>query len=669
MEDVYCLGPGKDEDSSFPSHKEVSPRPCCSKSGTQILAANLAHAVTGCVGHLNTCESYDSNEMAIQPDKTLAVYPLWTHTRSSPMYEARTAVVGDEVKCCKAVAQDLLRMKEVEETSGKRSGGAWGTTVHYSLMNYALSPNTFGQLFWQMIGVLLICWDMVYMPLSYFQLPEDLYTKILTFVQLVYWTLDILRVFVTGYYDDGNLIMSRPQIARRYLKSWFVPDLTVVVLDYTLLIVQTDMDAGRTTRMGRALRSLRFLRVVRLFRCVKLLHLMKGALNKIHSVRKLVLLKGLYIFLAIALLSHYIACYWFAIGTRRVAFSDEQTATWVEVYGLDHESPGRIYLISLQWALGQCGLAPDRIYPTNSLERLYACFVSSIWLIVISVTTSFFAIWQIQIREAYKEYNSQESMLRAFLGEHNVSMNLTDNIVGFFQRNYKSRMRNVQASDIVFLRDLPMSLQINMNTQIYLPHLTKHPLFLYLHQLDTNVLHSICHLAMDESHYLAGSEVFSEGLESANAMYLCGGTMDYCRTADYINDIQVQKVEGGTWICEMSLWTPWITKGRLVANTSCKAVVMDSSKLRNIMACNQCDVVMRFVCYYAKKVTEFLERTGLQSDIWQDLLEEEVIQGLVQETAEALHLETNTDSAADFIRQAESKLRTSDTMRDLQNAL
>jgi len=174
---------------------------------------------------------------------------------------------------------------------------------------------------------------------------------------------------------------------------------------------------------------------------------------------------------------------------------------------------------------------------------------------------------------------------------------------------------------------------------------------------------------MDESHYLAGSEVFSEGLESANAMYLCGGTMDYCRTADYINDIQVQKVEGGTWICEMSLWTPWITKGRLVANTSCKAVVMDSSKLRNIMACNQCDVVMRFVCYYAKKVTEFLERTGLQSDIWQDLLEEEVIQGLVQETAEALHLETNTDSAADFIRQAESKLRTSDTMRDLQNAL
>ncbi len=39
------------------------------------------------------------------------------------------------------------------------------------------------------------------------------------------FTIDIFMSFITGIYSKGTVVLSKPKIARLYLRSWFLVDL------------------------------------------------------------------------------------------------------------------------------------------------------------------------------------------------------------------------------------------------------------------------------------------------------------------------------------------------------------------------------------------------------------------------------------------------------------
>merc|ERR1711974_289270 len=78
------------------------------------------------------------------------------------------------------------------------------------------------------LGLVIIC-DLTLTPfLLAWGVPFD--GTILTFsqVSLTFWTLDMALSFTTGFYRDGELILSFKEIAKHYLKTTFAPDFLAI---------------------------------------------------------------------------------------------------------------------------------------------------------------------------------------------------------------------------------------------------------------------------------------------------------------------------------------------------------------------------------------------------------------------------------------------------------
>lgn len=91
----------------------------------------------------------------------------------------------------------------------------------------ALSPNGHFRNFWDFLGVVFLVLDAIILPLQfvirgfYEELPLFF---IISKIEVFYWCLDLILSFFTGYLHKGDLISKRRAIARRYLKTWFLPE-------------------------------------------------------------------------------------------------------------------------------------------------------------------------------------------------------------------------------------------------------------------------------------------------------------------------------------------------------------------------------------------------------------------------------------------------------------
>ena len=101
----------------------------------------------------------------------------------------------------------------------------------------------------------------------------------LDIIMTLFFLVDILIEFNTGFYLKGALVLDRKAIARNYLKFWFWMDF-VASVPYTWFtdgIIENpntnSSDGGniyKTPQLLRMVRMLRFLRVLRLLRLAKL---------------------------------------------------------------------------------------------------------------------------------------------------------------------------------------------------------------------------------------------------------------------------------------------------------------------------------------------------------------------------------------------------------------
>ena len=99
-------------------------------------------------------------------------------------------------------------------------------------------------------------------------------------MQDIYFGIDILITFNTGYYSKGVLYMKRRQIIFKYLRTWFLLDVAAVFpySSITDLILPESKGGGnpalKTPQLLRLLKIVRFVRILRIIRIFKLGKLM-----------------------------------------------------------------------------------------------------------------------------------------------------------------------------------------------------------------------------------------------------------------------------------------------------------------------------------------------------------------------------------------------------------
>ncbi|CAJ1459474.1 unnamed protein product, partial [Effrenium voratum] len=122
---------------------------------------------------------------------------------------------------------------------------------------YVLNPDTGLRVYWDILSLGMITYDIIFVPLEVcFTLEETGGLALMDWFTRLFWTFDMGMSCITGFVFADGVIEYRPAaILQRYVKSWFLPDLGMVLSDWIGYLV-----AGSGLGLGQLARAIRMAR-------------------------------------------------------------------------------------------------------------------------------------------------------------------------------------------------------------------------------------------------------------------------------------------------------------------------------------------------------------------------------------------------------------------------
>mmetsp|Transcript_64381 Transcript_64381/g.209941 ORF Transcript_64381/g.209941 Transcript_64381/m.209941 type:complete len:787 (-) Transcript_64381:14-2374(-) len=479
----------------------------------------------------------------------------------------------------------------------------------------AIDPTTKRYVTWAITGMLLLMWDVFVIPLSLFELGGfSNVLKVTNPLAVAYWSVDLVLQFCAWIpaKDFRTAVWEErvSKISARYLKTWFLPDLCIISIDYVFMLSEAGggSKAQGTLRLTKIVRFLRIMRFLRLRKSREILELLVRRQNSEHVVVGIQLAKSVALLL---LMSHYVACGWYALAL----YNDQDSINWIAKNELDGTDTGYVYTISLHWVMTQFSPATNNIVPTNFRERAFALGVVVFALIVFSSFVSGLTNAVNQLRRINLDRTVEESLIQQYLKSKSISQSLSSDIKSFFRNSYEARKSRVREKDIPFFAEIPKALVVALHVEVYMPRLQTSALWIF-HTTDDSLLAKVAHHCMSEHSVLPGQDVFDK-LSKAKGVYCSlSGRLTYDMMYDKFSQVAGKSVSSssskgprrdedsatdifpGEWMAEMALWVVWDHQGQLIAKDMCELTKLDSEAVGKISeTCSKgaIDLVRRFV--------------------------------------------------------------------------
>lgn len=523
---------------------------------------------------------------------------------------------------------DLLDVTATDSVDPLRLTGISAKTAAHlcRVPNLPFSPNSPPKLVWDILGLVLICWDVFFIPLTALELPQVTFTLIMDWITLIFWTGDIGVSFVSGFYKNGELVMNLRSIAINYLMSWFLVDLIVVVPDWVTSITASDQAVSQNMKMLRAFRALRILRLLRL---LKLQRLVNIAYDFISSEYAFIMIGMLRLVVFIIVLNHVIAFGWFLTGKFAVDTGMERSWLLDTVNGDMLAEPKLYqYTTSLHWSLTQFTPASMEVSARNVPERMLSIGVLFFALITFSsfvgsITTSMTAL-----RSMRADTKKQFWMLRRYLGYKKVPYATRSRIIKFLEFQCAKRSAEVSVESIEILDLLSVPLQNLLQFELRKQLLEGHPFFAYLQEHMLPIMISICSRVLKLTAFAPEDVVFRPGEESTSMYVVQSGHMEYQVPSSNHESLVAHQVGALAWLSEAALWTNWWHRGYFTSRAASWIGIIKPGPLAEIAKIHT--VPWCFCRQYAAVFVDNLNRLNQES--WNDLgLETDKLQGLVEE--------------------------------------
>jgi len=438
------------------------------------------------------------------------------------------------------------------------------------LQSLVIRPTSSWRVAWDLISFVLVAYDCVVIPLQVFSPPPTQFSSVALWFTVCFWTLDIPRSFFAGYYSDFVIELRPEKVVVRYLKTFFVFDFTIIVLDWVLLGFSLGGEEPPESTMGfarlnRIFRILRVVRLLRLFRAVQIANVFMelvdyGASELVKMVAHVV--KNV---VAILLIAHFISCGWYAI-------SSYGSSSFVSSTLIDRSIPYK-YTTCLHWALAQFTPSTVEVHPENTQERLYAICIVLFGMVIFSSFVSSITASVAQGRQSANELFEEMNTLHRYFDQHKVSLAIAKTVFEFC-RNRKIRKRQcVHECDLNLVKILPSDLYTHFRREVYGPKLKQHPFFFALRALDQHTFLRVCVQAMGERSLLADDVLFGVDTQATHSFLILSGTLHYALPAQSVLNIDV--VERGAWVSEAAIWLPWKHVGHLIARSDIELFQLD----------------------------------------------------------------------------------------------
>jgi len=486
-----------------------------------------------------------------------------------------------------------------------RSAKSW---VRYLVVD----PNARCCLVYDMLSLLLLLYDLTVIPaVVAWELPQTAITLTLMWVTLCFWTFDVLLNFFRGYDKGGYLQMDPYAVAMNYLRSYFALDFGIVGADWLSMLLAK---LAESSSLGNGeLKMLRFAKVGRLLRMLAMMRVFKYVrvfdelVNKHMAVKYYICLKIVSVVTALLWFNHLLACMWYAIGTHGVT---DTGVRWPDsLPEFFDKSFAYEYWTSFHWAISQCVLGAIEIPSVSTMERIFTILCMVAGLIIGSTLVSSLSASMVEFQMSSNERGHTLRTLRTFLRHHHVSTAVAYRV----QKQVRERLgqkprltdRDVPALDL-----LADTLRATLRTEIFSTRVTSLPIFRLWSQLDNALIRALCSEGVEFIYLRPLDFLIMPGREVHHAFMLDKGVATYSQAA-LVKNLRLapsgdEFLEKGTWICEMALWTYWLTVGALQAVELSECVKVSASTVSALlnMSGPAHEITMEYRRLYHKRVAE-----------------------------------------------------------------
>lgn len=443
-----------------------------------------------------------------------------------------------------------------------------------------LDPSSSLRLTWDVIGIVVLTIDLVWIPMQVFDPPEVLFVMVLQWWSVLFWTLDIILSFNTGAHSkEGHVVMSRLQVARLYARRWLLLDLLVVGMEWLVLtrLDEKSFVSGATSaaRAGKVMRVVRLFRILRLMRLVKMRELIFALQGLIESEFTTVLVMVFINLMTILGLNHVLACMWFMVGST----SDDG---WVAKGGLTDGDFLTNYLISMQWTMAQFTPGSSLVHPSTVAERFFSLGVLILGFVVATcfvsnITSTLSAVWSMKRNE-----RTQSLLLKKFLRQNSISRSLASRVTRYIHCVRELRQRKVHPSHVQYLTFLSGPLHVELLCELRGPQICSHRFLKEYKAVSKYAFRELCTSALEQLSFARNDAVFVHSSEARFMYFISTGSTVYRQKltdpANKYMPLPRVKLEAGQWCCEHALWMPWQHVGDMKALSDVDATRLNAAK-------------------------------------------------------------------------------------------
>ncbi|CAE8662476.1 unnamed protein product [Polarella glacialis] len=523
------------------------------------------------------------------------------------------------------------------------------------LDSLVMNPGSSKRVAFEVFGLLLIFYDLVWYPAQVFGFTSVPFTRAILWLSSAFWACDLLVSFFVGLtiHDHGLIEMRVSKIARHYATTWLPIDLLLVLLDWTLnaLLLLSDHEVADFGG-GAFLEKVQFLRLLRLLRLFKATNIISVLSDRIQSETMRILVRVLALLVFIMLINHLIACCWYAVGINYI----EQQDTWVKANDLKGKGDLYAYTTALHWSITQFTPASMEVVPVNELERSFTIFVIVSAMVIFSSFISTITNAMTQLRNLNSERNAELVKLRRFFSEHKVSASLVTRISSCIHQSTKLTSSRVHSEDVSILELLPVSLKCDLAEEVFAPTFCAHPFMLTWGEYYPRESKRLF-LAARSSSLGARHELFNTGQVAESMYFLSSGAMVFIRDDRELADIPAF-VSPGQWLAEPALWIKWKHVGHASSTeTNCELVSLHCETAIRILSQNTSTI--SGARRYAKTFAAYFDKQSDQlSDVWADMdvLEAMVSSAFIKHEKELLRQEFGSTVSPKLTRKTSMTL-------------
>ncbi|KAF4705695.1 hypothetical protein FOZ62_027376, partial [Perkinsus olseni] len=329
----------------------------------------------------------------------------------------------------------------------------------------------------------------------------------------IFFLTDLILNFFTGFWYRGELNLENRAIVANYTRTWLIIDLAATTPINWILARHTDAPEGSSSTIVEVFKAMRLARLLRLMRLRQLLTKME---EHIESDILLVAFTMLKMFLGLMCFSHWIACFWWAIGEAQIELEDN----WVRENNLNVQ--GALYdkyVRSLFYAVSVVSTMYGPVAAENNNERNFTMMLMLAAGVIFAVVVGSVTNLVVSFGEYKTEFRQRMKRAMKFMRANNVGPHLQLRVRRYIENLLDNQFESKAKAELMTM--LSDSLKNEMQLTLMGRLLRRYVFFARIRE---ELLARIC-MACNHVFCAPGDVMFYQGEPAAGMYFVRKGRM------------------------------------------------------------------------------------------------------------------------------------------------